>query len=388
MDSPDKLALRDRSRARHQSLFVRRSLAGVLDPLSNRQDALNYLAMPGIDNQMAISDDVWRIKEDQRDQANILEQDTVRQERQIIDGKATLERAKLALRKGTDEVELAALRYAQLVKSLLMDAREYASEVELVLLDVERQKASLSVTREALNLKKVNAAIFLEYINKKMVEVDIAKYRLEAAKANVRAILADIEAGEAEIKLLNAQIEAIMMEAEKAGLQADVATIFAQIMVKQLSQVKLDVQTAEIESGFRYIASKLEDMLAIYDVKLVVEQLKEDLELALTAELTQYFVAEKEHENLKLEEQNDQRDIFEFVKSATNQNIAAETALKNMLVQARKAVASQRLTSSTATDLKRTWAQQLINTAQKWVYLHHQRWSTNVTREYEYITGD
>ncbi|CAO0821548.1 conserved hypothetical protein [Desulfarculales bacterium] len=388
MDNIDKIQLRERTRRRNQSMFTRCSFGGIMSPVDGRQDALNLLAQSGIENLMAISDETWEIKELHRDKTNELEHFAVNQDRQIADAKGSLERAKLALKMATDTLQLAVLRRDAAVKSLLMDARQYASVVELEQLDVERQKAILAVTKEGLHLKQVNGQIFLEYINKKMVEVDIAKHKVEAAKANVRAILADIEAGEAEIKLLNAQIEAIMMEAEKAGLQAEVATIFAQIMVKQLSQVKLAVHRAEITAGFAYIASRLEDMAAIYGVKNIVEQMKIELEQALREELFRYLTAEEAAEYLKEVEQLSQREIFEYTVARTLEIIRREKSLKRTLVHAKLALADMRLTMKTQEDLKRTWAQDLLNDSHKWVYMHGKQWFTDVTRSTEYIKGE
>jgi len=358
-----------------------------MGPVEERQDTLNLLAGADVENHMAISDETWGIKEFQRDKANQLEQFGINQDRQIADDKAATERFKLALRKGTDEILLSVTRYDSMVKSLLMDVREYAAKVELEQLDVERQRSILAITKEELHLKQVNAAIFLEYINKKMVEVEVVKNRVEAAKANVRAIMANIAAGEADIKLINAEIEEVMMEAEKAGLQADVATIYAQIMVKQLSLVKLDVGRAEIAAGFKYITSKLTDMLAIWDEKLLVMQIKTDLENALKDEMYKILAAEKSGENLKVTEQIDQRDVFTHTQASTLLNIEAEKDLKATLVAAREELADQRLTMATQVDDMRTWAQELLNTAHKWTYLNGKQWFTDITRSTEYITG-
>ena len=218
-DSIDKIQLRDRTRARHQSLWVRGSFGGIMAPIAAQQDALNLLAGAGVENSMAISDETWAIKEYERDKTNELDQFGVAQDRQIADEKAVLERTKLSIKKATDAYVLAVMQYETAVKNLIMAAREYAAQVELEQLEVERLRSILAVEKEGLHLKQVNAQIYYEVIAKAMVEADLAKAQVDVAKATVRAVMADIEAGEAEIKLIMAQVEQAMTEADKAGIR-------------------------------------------------------------------------------------------------------------------------------------------------------------------------
>jgi hypothetical protein len=83
--------------------------------------------------------------------------------------------------------------------------------------------------------------------------------------------MADIDAGKAEIDLIEAQTQAAISEADKNTLIADVAMIFAEIMVKKLSSTKLAVGAAEIAAGYAYIQSKLGDAMALYSLKASVE---------------------------------------------------------------------------------------------------------------------
>jgi hypothetical protein len=387
MDTIDKVQLRERSRERSQSVFVPCELGGILSPVAGRHAALTILSQSGVENSMAIVDAAMDIKEYQRDKTHELEQFGINQDRQIADEKAATERRKLAIKRVSEDLQFAVLQRDAAVKALLMDVKQYAAEVEIEQLDVERQRVGVAIAKEGLRLKQANAGIFLEYINKKMVEVDIAKHRVEAAKANVRAVIAGIEAGEAEIKLLNAQIEVYMQEADKAGLQADVATIYAQIMSKELSQVKLDVNRAEIEAGFSYIATKLSDMAAIYGVKNIVEQIKGDLERALLNELAYYADAERYAEYQKLDEQMGHKRVLDYTEAVTMDSIGAEAVVKGRVWAAKDDLALTRLQNSMRADDMHTWATKLIAAAHEYVYGHSFQWFTDITRNTEYISG-
>lgn len=387
-DAIEKNQLNDRTRLRNTSLWVGLDWGGLMAPLAAQQAVMDTLGQSGIESFMAITEENWGIKEFQRDRTYELNQAEVVDQRQIADEQVATGRAKLAIQRTMDAYTLAVLIFTAKVKALLMGAREYAAQVELEQLEVERTKAILAVAKEGLHQKQVNAAIYYEYIQGLMVEADIAKAQVDVAKAQVRAIMADIEAGEADIKVITAQIEQFMAQADKAGLQADVANIFAEILTKKLSVVKLDVGQKEITAGFGYIQARLDDVLLHLETQKVGEILKTDYANAALVEAGLIFPDEKASEDLREQEQLDAREVFSFTETATDQNIQAETALKALTVTAKEAFSDQKLAVQEGEDIKKTWAQALINTAHKYVYLNRLQSIEKVSSSIEtYIGG-
>ena len=368
MDAIEKTQLNDRTRLRNASLWVGLDWGGLMAPLAAQQAVMDSLGQPGIESFMAITEENWGIKEFQRDRTYELNQTEIADQRQIADDQVATGRAKLAIQRAMDVYTLAVLTYAAKVKALLMGAREYAAQVELEQLEVERIKAILAVAKEGLHQKQVNAAIYYEYIQRLMVEADIAKAQVDVAKAQVRAVMADIEAGEADIKVIMAQIEQYMAQADKAGLQADVAMIFAEIMTKKLSAVKLDVGQKEIAAGFGYIQSRLDDALLHLATEKVEETLKTDYANAALVEAGLIFPDEKASEDLREQEQLDAREVFSYTEVATDQNIQDEAALKGRLLVARDALSDQKLAVEEQKDAKDTWGHLLIDAAERWVH--------------------
>ena len=386
-DAIEKNQLNDRTRLRNASLWVGLDWGGLMTPLAAQQAVLNSLGQPGIESFMAITDENWGIKETQRDRTYELNQAETADQRQIADDQVATGRAKLAIQRVMDAYTLAVLTFTAKVKALLMGAREYAAQVELGQLEVERTKAILAVAKEGLHQKQVNAAIYYEYIQRLMVEADIAKAQVDVAKAQVRAVMADIEAGEADIKVIMAQIEQYMAQADKAGLQADVAMIFAEILTKKLSAVKLDVGQKEIAAGFGYIQSRLDDALLHLATEKVEETLKTDYANAALVEANLIFPDEKASEDLREKEQLDARDVFTFTEGVTDQNIQDETALRAQAVVAREALSDQKLAVREGEDIKKTWAQALVNAAHKYVYLNRLESQEVVSSSVETISG-
>ena len=387
MDGLGKNQLNDRTRLRNDSLWIALDWGGLMTPLAAQQAALDSLARPGIESFMAIAEENWGIKESQRDRTYELNQAEVTDQRQIADEQVATGRAKLAIQRAADEYTLAVKIYDAKVRALLMGAREYAAQVELEQLAVERSKAILAVAKEGLHQKQVNASIYYEYIQRAMVEADIAKAQVEVAKAHVRAVMADIAAGEADIRVITAQIEQFMAQADKAGLQADVAMIFAEILTKKLSAVKLDVGQKEIAAGFGYIQSRLDDALIHLATQKIEETLKTDYATAALAEANLIFPDEKTSEYFHEQEQLDAREVFDYTKTATYQNIQDEIALRALSVTAKEAMSDQKLAVREAEDTKKTWAEALINAAHMATYRMSTRNATARTRSTEFISG-
>ena len=368
METVDKNQLNERTRLRNETLWFPFDWGGLMTPLVQEQEGFLLLSRAAIENHMAISDEKWDIKIQQRDRTHQLSQAEVAEQRQIADDKVATGRAKLAIQRAMDEYTLAVRIYDAKVKAVLMGAKEYAAQVELEQLAVARTQAVLAVAKEVLHQKEVNAKIYYEYIQRAMVEADIAKAQVEVAKANVRAVMADIEAGEADIKVIMAQIEQYMAQADKAGLQADVANIFAEILVKKLSAVKLGVGQAEIAAGYGYIQSKLDDALALYETQKLIEGIKIEAEAALKVEADLTLALEKAEQDLRTLEADYAQLILNYEKPLTQQEIQQERAAKMLVVAARKAVAEAHRDIVISRENAQSTAAGIVSSAQQSVY--------------------
>lgn len=388
MDTIEKQELATRTRERNGLTWLSLDYGGIMAPLAGMETDLNALALPGIENFMAISDEAYGIKETQHDRTIELSQAEVDQDRAIADAKAVMTRAKIAIEMAVDEYVLAAKIYDAKVKGLLMGAREYAALVEQEQLAVEEDRAGLSIDKEALRLKRVKADIYLQTIEQAQVEADIAKAQVEVAKAHVRAVMANIEAGHAEIELIEAETQKYIAEADKATLQADVAMILAEIMTKRLSAVKLDVGQKEIAAGFGYIQSKLDDTLILYATKKLIDEIRADAQIQQTKELNLLLPLEEAEQDLRNLEADYARLTFTYEEGQTEVNIQEETELKAKLVAARERLSDARKAQSMARDAKQTWAQAWISAAQKYVHKHSQRATESYETNYEYISGE
>ena len=387
MDTVERNQLNDRTRLRNDKLWLTLDWGGLLDPLSSQQAIEDSLGAPGIENYMAVADEPWDIKSAQRDRTYEIDQFAVDQDRYIAEEKVVVGLAKLAIQKVTDEYVLAVKLFGSRVRDLLMGAKEFAALVEREQLAVDKDRAILAVAKELLRRKDVIAKIYHEYIARLMVEVDIAKAKTDVAKAHVRTILADIAAGEADIRLITAEIEQYMAQADKAGLRADVAMLFAEKLTKELSKVKLDMGRAEIVFGYEIIQQKLDDALALLAIQEREEEVKTDYAEAALEEIRLLFPEEKVSEDLRETEQLNAREVFNYAQSVTYQNILAEIALRALAVNARMALSNTKKDVREQEDSLKTWAEDLLNEAQKWVHKHSQRGTTEYHTQYEYITG-
>ena len=368
IEAVEKQGLDKRTRDRSALTWRTMNFGGVLNPLLDMEAEHDSLGSPIVESYMGVVDAEFTIKEGQRDKTHQLSLDELDQTRVIADKKATTERAKLAIHHATTEYTLSVQIYEAKVKANLMSVKEYAALVEREALIASREEAALALDKEALHLVKVEAEIFKEYLAKAQVEADIAKAQVDVAKANVRALEADLAAGEAEIKLVEAQTKVYIMAAEKATLQADVAMIFAEIMTKQLSTVKLDVGKAEIVAGFRWIQTKLDDMLALYDIRVLMERMKADAEAAMQEENKLLVAAEEAYELLKKRDIDLDLNTVEYNIARTGINITHEQALKELAVNIRKSLSDTRTMVSMSKDSKQTFAQALVNAAQRYVH--------------------
>jgi len=387
MDTIEKQSLDARTRQRSNLTWLTLDSGGILGPLVPLEAELDILARPGIENFMAISEETWSIKEQQRDRTVELSQFEIDQDRTIAEAKVATGRAKIAIEKAVDEYVLAAKVYDARVKGLIMGAKEYAALVELEQLANDAARAGLAVSKEELRLVKVKADIYLETIAQAQVDVEIARAQVDVAKAHVRAAMAGIEAGRAEIELIEAQTQVYVAEAEKATLQADVASIYAEIMTKKLSEIKLGVGQAEIAAQYGYIQSKLEDALALYEIRGLIEAIRTEAEVALKEELDLILTVEKAEQDLRNLEADYNRLVFTHEENQTAINIQEEETMRQALVVARNRLSNARLAQSIGRETAQTTAQKLINAAHKDTYKASYRYGVDITRQTEYISG-
>ncbi len=387
MDTVDKQSLAVHTRQRNALTWLTLDSGNILAPLVPLETDLDTLASLGIENFMAISDEAWGIKEAQRDRNIEVSQAEVDQEQALADAKVATGRAKIAIERAADEYTLAAKVYDARVKGLIMGAKEYAALVEREQLANEESRAGLAVDKEELRLAKVQADIYLETIQQAQVQADLARAQVDVAKAHVRAAMSGIEAGKAEIELIEAQTQQYVAEADKATLQADVAMIWAEIITKKLSEIKLGVGQAEISAGFKYIQSKLDDALALYDIKQFIEEIRTEAEAALKEEVDLTLAVEKAEQDLRDLEADYARLTFTHEKAQTEINVQQDAAIRQALVAARIRLADARLAQSTGRDSAQTAAQRIVNGAHQKTYHLSTRNTTSLMHEIEYISG-
>jgi len=379
--------LAQRTRLRNASLWIGLDWGGLLSPLATEQESLNLLHQGTVENFLIISNDAWDLKEAFLNRSSELDRAEVDQERLLAEEKVALGRAKLALRTATDEYVLAAKVFDAKVKALIQSAREYAAQVELEQLAVERDRAQLAVEREALHLKEINAKVFFEKVQRAQVESEIARAQLDVARAHVRVVMSEIEAGKAEIELIEAQVQQAMAQADKAALHADVAMIYAEILTKKLSEIKLDVGRKEIEDGFGFLDTKLADLLALWEVRKLTEQIREEAEKEILGELEQSQNAERAAEALRLAEVAKSREVFDYEVAQTGQSLEEERGVRAELVEEKQKLAEARKESKTSEVSKKTWAQILENAARRWTYQNKYQLNETLDVRFEYISG-
>jgi hypothetical protein len=383
----DKQALDTRARQRNAVTWLPLGVGGVMSPLAEMEAELDTLASPGVENFLAISDEVWGIKEVQRDRTIELSQAEVDQDAAIAAAKASAGRSKIAIERAADEYLLAAKMYDVQVNNILMSARELAGLVEVAALAAEAAKAAVDVDKESVKQTKIGVQIAIEGIEAQQVAADLAKAAVEVAKAHVRAAVAGVEAGKAAVEVIETQVQVAMAEAEGATLQADVAMIFAEIVTHQLSEVKLGAERADIQAGYALIDSKLGDAIALYGAKALVEDIKAGAEAAIAGEIAAYSGARVAGEALRAAEAAVAVALANYEAGASAGELGSEAGLRAALVAARNAVVDARAAQSTGRDTGQTAAQQMINEAQMGVYHLSTSDELRLTHETEFISG-
>lgn len=384
----EKELLADRTRQRAGLTWLAMDFGGVMAPLADMAAELDDLGRASIENYLAIGDEAWSIKEGQRDRTLEFGQAEVDQDAAIAQAKVDTGRAKIAIERAADEYTLAARLYDVQVRGLLMAAREFAGLVEREALAAEAERAAVEVDKEAVKQTKLDVQIKIQAIEAAQVQADIAKAQVDVAKAHVRAAIAGVEAGKAEVEAIEALVQVAMAEAEKATLQADVAMIFAEIVTHQLTTVKLGVERAEIAAGYSVINSRLADAIALYDARVLIDNIKTQAEEAMLAEVASYQAAQYQAASLRAAEAAIAEVLAVYdERGAAVAELAAETGLRAGLTAARNALSDARAAASRGKDSTQTAASQLIDAAHIGTYGNQTVFTNSMTMDVEYISG-
>jgi hypothetical protein len=369
---PDNVAnLKERTRLRNSTVWIPLDWGGIMQPLSQEAEVLSTLGLPLIEGYLAETDELFAVKDYQRDRLMELEHDKIAQEKRIADADAATKRRVLAVKLAAEEYVHSARLYDAQVRAYIMAAKEYAAQVEREQIEIEKLRAILGVKKAESRLKEINAEIYFEYVKRMEVQVDIARAQVDAAKAQTRAVLAEIGAQEAELDVVEAELKEAMTVAEKATLQADIASIYADIIVKGLARIKLAVEQAEIEAGFRYIQQKLTDLLAIWDVRTRTEDLKTASEQAIFEEVVRLLETEKAAEDLKKVEMTFSEEVQDYEEEQTEAELAQEQDLVAQRLAARKALEDYKNQIEITLNDLGAWAKLIANSAQRWVHKNH-----------------
>jgi hypothetical protein len=176
-----------------------------------------------------------------------------------------------------------------------------------------------------------------------------------------------------------------MAVVDKATLQADVALIFAEVVTKQLSEVKLAVEKEEIARGFEFIQTKLSDLLAIWDARERAEGLRTQGEKEVLAEILSLLTAEKAEQDLRKTEIQDAREVFEYEVQTETADLQELRTQLEPWTNLKKQVKETEHQNKLSLQDKKLWAEKLINAAQQWVHKNHEVGRTETHRTIEYI---
>jgi hypothetical protein len=375
----EKQALKERTWERNAAIWEGADLSGFTHDLANLEAVLNDLGEAVLQQHLTIIDADAVLEADWRNRLYTVELAGLESDRRLALEKYETDRQVLALRMVGQAYLLAAREYDIRVQDQIMAAKEYAAAQEAVRLELEKARAEMAVRREEAKLKEIEARLILERYEQAKVDVEIARTRLSVAKAQVQAVLADIGVEEAKLRVIQANLEVAMAEADKAGLQADVASILADIIVRQLTEIRLQVETAEIEAGFRYIQQHLEDMLQVWASRVLVEALRKEAEEAMLPEVERQIAAQRQMAETDLTAMQARADLWNFEKFILEAMKDDEAAWRTSVHESKLDLARLKSQGSRELDEKGLWAKVLLNIARRWTYRNALHDSTQQT---------
>lgn len=366
MKEEDRLRLQGAARERNATLWCDLDWAGLLAPVIALEHLYNELREPLIEDQIIVSDELWRVKEVTRDRTADLDLLGIIQEKDIAALKVALGYEKLAITRAVAEYKLAVRRYESKVRDLLMAAREFAAQVEIENLGVDAERLQLDIDKEVLQQDKMTVAIQEEAVNQKMVEADIAKYQVEVAKAQVRAAMAQVGAAETEVQVVESNVQVALTQIEAVELAARVVTILAEIASRGVAAVRLAAETQELNDRMQVVSIKEAAELALQDERLAIQLiLKAGIE-AIGATIPSLTAAQIAGEQLMVTEAESAEKVLEHKQATVENTLNEEESLNKTLVAARIAVQNAKRASAVASENARTAAHILVNAAHQW----------------------
>jgi len=364
-DPNSKSELQQRTRSRNGTIWV-----GLLvgTPLAEDESLFNDLYRTEVESYLAMTDEVFEVKEYERDQSVVQSQAEVDQSNLLATEKAATERTRIALKIGADNVLFAARVYDAQVRGLLMAAREFAGQAEVSQLVAEAAKHQLGVEKEAVRVQEIGVKIEIEGIQKAMVQADLAKEKLEVAKAGVRALMANIGAEEAAVKVVEAQVQIAMTQAESLELQADVVMLFAEAVTKQISAITLAVESAGIDQAFGIIGQHLADMLALWEQRAATEGIRAADQSIIVGAIAALASAEVIGAQVVVDEATSTVAVAAAEKAAATAATGVEAGLLLSEADGRVAVSAAESANRVSMAAARAAMAILVNAAQAAVY--------------------
>lgn len=323
---------------------------GITNLLQVEESLFDDVNKKLINTVVSIVDDDVRIKKDQLDELTALESAKVINEQAIADAKAVTQRTIIALQTVTNNYLIVVDRYIKDVQALLMDAREYALSIQKKEVALGLLRAEVAEEKADVKIAELDMRIDLETINRKFVEIDVLKAELGVAKANVRLIMTQIEIEEAELREIQARVDVAMMAVEKVTLESDIALIFADISTRQLTKTRYDVENAEIQATYAWIADKLQSVLDILGVRQSQLIAKINTQKTLKTDATSLYNAQKDYVDLQYEEAQSDASVQNYKESATASVLSSEAALKAALLAASLTYNSTKTTGAVDVD--------------------------------------
>ncbi len=384
LDPTGKSDLATRTRTRSEAIWV-----GMLSqsPLSPDEALLNLLHQDRVKSYLALTDEVFEVKEYEQAASNDQSLAEINQELFLAQDKAAAERLKIANRLAAENYLHAARMFDAQVRAVVMAAQEYAGQMAVAQLGAEAGQVAAQVAREGAHLEEIQTRISIEVVDQAMVQAELARSQLQVAQAGVKAVMADNEAAEAEVQVVEAQVQIALTTAEMATLQAEVALILAEVITKQLSKIRLGVMSEEIGILSAAVAEKLGALLTVWSSRSRVEDLRTQGATQLVAEVAALLTAEVAGTALEIQAGENAVDVATKEQAASTAELATESGAYAGVVSAKTNLFDTEYDGRTSAFQARAAAAKLINAAKVAVY-GNRRILRYVTDRYnEYISG-
>jgi hypothetical protein len=321
----DQELLRQRTQGRNAAIWTNFDQAGLAALLAGHEALINVAYQDFAKMGTDLIDGLVDHKAAQRDKLNDLELEKVAQDRGLALAKVTAQRQALAIKRAGEEYFLSIREYAARVDALIMAAKEYAAEIEREQVELQAARARMDVRKAEVQLQEINTRIALELVDRAYIEADVAKTKVEVAKANVRVIMAGIEASEAELAEVKARVEKAMTEAERAALNAQVAQIYADIIARGLTAIRLGVEQEDIKAAYGFVQQHLSDLLATWQTRAMLEEMRTQYEGRYKQEAETLSGLQKNLEALQLAKAQNEAEVWSGTeKPTTSANLTQE----------------------------------------------------------------